>query len=66
MLQTCMHCPSCRQLLYEYDFEIEGEVFGPEPNEPFHCDRCGWQGLFRDLCDGTVIPEPEPELDFQI
>ena len=64
MLQTYLYCPSCSRALYEYAFELEGELKGPDVNEQFTCDGCGWQGCCRELSDVPPVREPEP--DFQI
>jgi hypothetical protein len=64
VLQTYLYCPSCRRPLYEYEFQLEGEVRAPDANELFRCEDCGWQGCCRELSDAQ--PVAEAQLDFQI
>jgi hypothetical protein len=65
MLELRLYCPSCKEPLYEYDFQLEGELSGPESGEPVACQVCGWHGSFGELCDAAPGDSP-PELDFQI
>ena len=64
MLRTRLYCPSCKETLYEYDFQLEGEVVGPDPRDAFECGSCGWAGRFGDLSQTAPVLEPAP--DFQI
>ena len=64
MLQTRLYCPSCKEPLYEYDFQLEGEVAGPDSTDSVGCELCGWKGAFGELSDSPPVLEPAP--DFQI
>ena len=64
MIDTSLYCPSCRKRLYEYDFQLEGEVSGPANSDAFRCEACGWQGSCSELAEAP--PAAEPVLDFQI
>lgn len=65
MWQHRLYCPSCKATLYEYDFQLEGEVSCPEQGQPFQCDSCHWIGAFGELSQTPPLPAP-PEIDYQI
>jgi hypothetical protein len=65
MWQTRLYCPSCKELLYESELEIEGEISRPGSQQIFECDLCGWNGPFGSLLEiQPVAPATIP--DFQI
>ena len=63
-MERYLSCPCCRQLLYG-EFQLEGEVETPRPEDAYVCRGCGWEGLFSELSAEPIITPP-PELDYQI
>jgi hypothetical protein len=47
------------------EFQLEGEVETPRPEDAYVCRGCGWEGLFSELSAEPIITPP-PELDYQI
>ena len=53
------------KLLY-YDLQMEGEDTGtPGPEDPYKCNSCQWQGVFRELAT-KPLPPAAAEFDYQI